>query len=128
MIQIIKSENSPAPIGPYSQAIKFGDTVYVSGQVGLNPVSGDMEQSDLKTETHQVMKNLEAVLAAAELTTNDVLKCNIFILDMADFAIVNEVYGSYFKKHFPARETIAVAGLPRGARVEISCIAVKSGW
>jgi 2-iminobutanoate/2-iminopropanoate deaminase len=125
-MQVIETKQAPAPIGPYSQAIMAGDTLYVSGQIALNPETGEMEQATLKEEAHRVMKNIQAVLAASGMGFQDIAKCTIFILDMADFAEVNEVYGAYFYKTFPARETVAVKGLPKGARVEISCIAVKS--
>lgn len=128
MMQIIKTDLAPAPIGPYSQAIRVGDVVYISGQIAINPETGLMEQQTLQAETHRVMKNLSAVLAAGELDFSHVIKCSIFLRDMADFTVVNEIYGSYFTGSFPVRETVAVAGLPKDARVEISCIADKSGW
>jgi len=128
MMQVIKTDKAPAPIGPYSQAIRVGDTVYISGQIAINPETGAMEQESLAAETHRVMKNIAAVLEAAELDFSRVVKCSIFLLDMADFATVNEIYGSYFANSHPVRETVAVVGLPKNARVEISCIADKSGW
>lgn len=121
--QIIHSPAAPAPIGPYSQAVRVGDTVYLSGQIALDPATGDLITGDLVAETHQVMRNLQAVLAAAGLTFAQVVKTTIFLRDMADFATVNTVYGSYLDEAPPARETVAVAGLPKDVRVEISMIA-----
>jgi len=126
MNKIIETLNAPAPIGPYNQAVLAGNTLYVSGQIPLNPATGEMVQTSIEDETKQVMKNLGAVLKAADMDYADVVKCSIFILDMAQFAAINAVYGSYFEKDAPARETVQVAALPKGARVEISCIAVKS--
>jgi len=125
-MKIIKTKNAPAPIGPYNQAIVHGDTVYISGQVAIVPETGEMENANLTEETHRVMKNLGAVLNAAESSYNQLIKCSIFILDMGEFKTINEVYGSYFDGHFPARETVEVSKLPAGARVEISAIAVCS--
>lgn len=128
MKEIIKTEKAPAPIGPYNQAIFAGETLYMSGQIAINPESGQMVQDTIEAETHQVMQNMKAVLEAAELEMIDIVKTSIFIMDMADFSRINEVYGSYFEKGEPARETVQVAALPKNARVEISCIATKSGW
>ena len=125
MNTVIETTNAPSPIGPYSQAIKAGNTLYVSGQIAINPETGLLELSSLQAETHQVMKNMKAVLEAADYSFSDIVKCSIFIMDMADFGFINEVYGSYFTNSFPARETVQVAGLPKAVRVEISCIAVK---
>ncbi len=125
MSKSIETKNAPAPIGPYSQAVQAGNTLYVSGQIALNPETGELEMATLQEETHRVMKNLRAVLAAADYGLEDVVKCSIFIMNMADFGVINEIYGGYFYKTFPARETVQVAGLPKGVRVEISCIAVK---
>lgn len=121
---IINSNMAPAPIGPYSQAVKAGNTLYVSGQIALNPQSGELVQGSLTDETHQVMKNLEAVLKEAGMSFEQVVKCSIFLMDMNDFAEVNEEYGKSFSNQPPARETVQVSGLPKGVRVEISCIAV----
>ncbi len=125
MAKVIETLKAPAPIGPYSQAVLHNNTLYVSGQIALNPETGKLVLDSLEEETHMVMKNLKAVLEAAEFTLNDVVKCSIFIMDMADFSVINEIYGGYFYKSFPARETVQVAGLPKGVRVEISCIAAK---
>ncbi len=122
--QIIKTDKAPAPIGPYNQAVKAAGMVYVSGQVAFVPSTGELELSSLQAETHQVMKNLEAVLDEAKITFAHVVKTTIFLSDMSLFAQVNEIYGSYFTGDYPARETVAVKGLPRGVNVEISMIAV----
>lgn len=122
--QIINTSNAPAPIGPYNQSVKAGDTLYVSGQIALDPVSGELVKSGIADATHQVMKNLQAVLTAAGLGFEHVVKTTIFLTDMKTFPQVNEVYGSYFKGDFPARETVEVSGLPKGVEVEISVIAV----
>jgi 2-iminobutanoate/2-iminopropanoate deaminase len=125
-MKIIQTQKAPAPIGPYNQAIVHGDMVYISGQVALDPESEKMDNANLAEETHRVMKNLGAVLNAAGSSYNQLIKCSIFILDMGEFETINEVYGSYFDGHFPARETVEVSKLPAGARVEISAIAVCS--
>jgi len=122
--QIIKTDKAPSPIGPYSQAVKANGMVFLSGQVAFDPASGELRICDLQTETHQVMKNLAAVMEEAHITFEHVVKTSIFLSDMAHFAQVNEVYGSYFKGDYPARETVAVKQLPRGVNVEISMIAV----
>jgi 2-iminobutanoate/2-iminopropanoate deaminase len=122
--QIFKTDKAPAPIGPYNQAVKAGGLVFVSGQVALVPATGELETSNIQAETHQVMKNLDAVLSEAKLTFGHIVKTTIFLSDMSLFAQVNEVYGSYFTGDYPARETVAVKGLPRGVNVEISVIAV----
>ena len=126
MKKIITTKNAPAPIGPYNQAILVNDTLYLSGQIGLDPRLMKMVTGDIKKETEQVMKNLKNVLEAADMTFNHVIKSSIFLSDMEDFAKVNEVYGSYFiNETAPARETVAVRTLPKNVRVEISMIAVK---
>ena len=126
MKKIITTKNAPAPIGPYNQAILVNDTLYLSGQIGLDPRLMKMVKGDIKKETEQVMKNLKNVLEAADMTFNNVIKSSIFLSDMEDFGKVNEVYGSYFiNETAPARETIAVRTLPKNVRVEISMIAVK---
>jgi 2-iminobutanoate/2-iminopropanoate deaminase len=122
--QIIKTDKAPSPIGPYSQAVKANGMVFLSGQVAFDPASSELRIGDLQTETHQVMKNLAAVMEEAHITFEHVVKTSIFLSDMAHFAQVNEVYGSYFKGDYPARETVAVKQLPRGVNVEISMIAV----
>jgi len=123
--QIIHTEKAPAPIGPYNQAVKAGGLLFISGQVAIDPASGElMGQGDVKMEAHQVMKNLAAILSEAKLTFEHVAKTTIFLSDMSLFADVNEVYGSYFNSDYPARETVAVKGLPKAVNVEISMIAV----
>jgi 2-iminobutanoate/2-iminopropanoate deaminase len=121
--QIILTPNAPAPIGPYSQAVKVGKTLYASGQIAINPATGEMNMADIPTETRQVMENLKAVLTAANTTFNHVVMTTIFLSDMAHFGAVNEVYGSYFTGDFPARATVAVKTLPRNVNVEIAVIA-----
>lgn len=123
MKQIITTENAPAPIGPYSQAVIAGDTLYISGQVAIVPATGDILTHNLEEEAHQVMKNLSAILKEAGFSFNEVVKTTIFLSSMDLFARVNDVYGSYFSETFPARETVAVSGLPKGVNVEISMIA-----
>lgn len=122
--EIIFTPEAPAPIGPYSQAVKAGNTLYVSGQIPLDAESGEMINANITEETHQVMKNLDAVLAAAGMNFSNVVKCSIFIKDMGQFATINEAYGMYFKQDPPARETVEVARLPKDVNVEISCIAI----
>lgn len=123
--QIIQTDNAPAPIGPYNQAVKVKDTLYLSGQIPLVPQSMTLVEGDLKKETQQVMENLEAVLAAANMTFDNVVKTSIFLDSMENFATVNDVYGRYFNdKTAPARETVEVSNLPKYVRVEISMIAV----
>ncbi len=124
MKQIIHTADAPAPIGPYSQAIRMGNTVYTSGQIAIDPKTSQLVSGSIAEETHQVMRNMEAVLKAAGLGFNQVLKSTIFITDMDDFGAINEVYGSYFDADTaPARETVQVARLPKNVRVEISMIA-----
>ena len=122
--QIINSVDAPAPIGPYSQAVKHGNTLYISGQIALDAKTGNLVGGDIKAETHQVMKNLKAILSAAGLDFTHVVKSSIFVKDLGDFAAINETYGEYFKSNPPARETVEVSRLPKDVRVEISCIAV----
>lgn len=122
---IVNTPSAPAPIGPYSQAVQFGNFLFVSGQVAINPESGNVEATDVIGETHQVMHNLRAVLHAAQMDLNNVVKTTIFLSDMSLFATVNEIYGKYFNGDFPARETVAVKGLPKGVNVEISVIAAR---
>jgi 2-iminobutanoate/2-iminopropanoate deaminase len=121
----IVSTNAPAPIGPYSQAILVDQTLYVSGQIPLNPFIGDLVLESIEASTHQVLKNITALLKEAGMTLDDIVKCSIFLKDMNDFAAMNAVYGSYFGTIPPARETVQVAKLPLDVNVEISCIAIK---
>jgi len=126
MKQIIHTTDAPAPIGPYSQAVLANGFLYVSGQIAINPATGELNQISLKAETQQVMRNLNAVLLEAGYSFEHIVKTTIFLSDMTLFAEVNEIYGTHFIKDFPARETVAVKGLPKGVNVEISAIAYKS--
>ena len=126
MKKIITTENAPAPIGPYNQAVLSGDMLYTSGQIALHPKTGELITENITVETKQVMENLKAVLAAAEMTFENVIKTSIFIADMNDFGKINSVYGEYFNEETaPARETVEVANLPKFVNVEISVIARK---
>lgn len=125
MKKIINTPNAPAPIGPYNQAVMTGDMLFISGQIALIPGTGDLANADLTEETHQVMTNLKAILAEAGMEFSQVVKTTIFLSDMSLFTAVNEIYGSYFDADYPARETVAVKGLPKNVNVEISMIASK---
>ena len=125
MKKIINTTNAPAPIGPYSQAIIASGFLFVSGQVALHPETGELVMDDIKTETKQVMENIKAILTAAGVGFESIVKTSIFLKDMQNFSLVNEVYGTYFESDFPARETIQVAGLPKNVNVEISVTAIK---
>ena len=126
MKKIIKTSKAPAPIGPYNQAILSGNTLYTSGQIAIDPSSGKLKIGTIKEETSLVMENMKAVLAAADMTFENVVKTSIFISDMTNFSEINEVYGSYFNEDTaPARETVEVANLPKFVNVEISMIAIK---
>ena len=126
MKKIITTSKAPAPIGPYSQAILNGNTLYTSGQIAINPETGDLVMDDIKIEAEQVMQNLKAILDEVDMTFENVIKTTIFLSDMNNFSLVNEVYGRYFNEDTaPARETVAVAALPKFVNVEISVIAVK---
>lgn len=125
MKKIIFTEKAPAPIGPYNQAVLKGNTLYTSGQIALNPLTGELVISNIEDETKQVMENMKAVLEAAGMTFENVVKTTIFIMNMNDFGNINTVYGSYFnEKTAPARETVQVACLPKNVNVEISMIAI----
>jgi len=123
--KIIRTENAPAPIGPYNQAVQFGNLLFVSGQIALDPQTGQLVTGDIQTETKLIMENLKAILTEAGMDFSNVIKTSIFLMDMGQFAQVNEIYGSYFSENPPARETVQVAGLPRGVNVEISMIVGK---
>jgi 2-iminobutanoate/2-iminopropanoate deaminase len=126
MKKIIKTSKAPAPIGPYNQAILSGNTLYTSGQIAINPSTGKLNITTIEEETTLVMENMKAVLAAAEMTFEHVIKTSIFISDMANFSEINSIYGQYFDEDTaPARETVEVANLPKYVNVEISMIAVK---
>lgn len=123
--KIIITPNAPQPIGPYSQAVLMGNTLYCSGQVAIDPATGNMVQDSIEAETNQVMKNVGALLQAAGMDYSDVVKASIFISDMNQFARINETYAKFFTADFPARETVQVSRLPKDANVEISVVAVK---
>lgn len=123
--EVVYSSNAPEPIGPYSQAIKAGNMLFISGQVAIQKPSGNLVVGNIVDESHQVMKNLGAVLSAGGMDFSHVVKTTIFLKDMNNFPKVNEVYGSYFKEQPPARETVEVSRLPKDVNVEISCIAVR---
>jgi 2-iminobutanoate/2-iminopropanoate deaminase len=126
MKKIIFTKKAPAPIGPYNQAVLVGKTLYTSGQIALNPATGELVLEDIETETKQVMENMKAVLEAANMTFENVVKSTIFIMNMGDFSRINAVYGSYFnEKTAPARETVQVSCLPKNVNIEISMLAIK---
>jgi 2-iminobutanoate/2-iminopropanoate deaminase len=126
MKKIIFTENAPAPIGPYNQAVLKNDTLYASGQIAINPKTGELVTDNIIDETKQVMQNITAILEAADMTFENVVKATIFIMDMNNFAAINSAYGAYFdEKTAPARETVQVACLPKNVNVEISIIAVR---
>lgn len=123
MREIISTERAPGAIGPYSQAIKTGGMVYCSGQIPIDPETGEFVSNDISEQTEQVLKNLSAVLEAAGTTLGSVVKTTVFLADMSDFAAMNEIYGRFFNENKPARATVQAARLPRDAKVEIECIA-----
>ena len=126
MKKIIFTDKAPAPIGPYNQAVLVGNTLYTSGQIALNPATMELVLDDIETETKQVMENMKAVLEAADMKFEDVVKTSIFISDMNNFAKINSVYAQYFSEELaPARETVEVACLPKNVNVEISMVAIK---
>jgi len=124
MKKIITIKNAPEPVGPYSQAILQGDTLYSSGQIAIDPKTNYLILDSIEKETHQVMKNIEAILDAAKMNWDNVIKCSIFLSDMNNFSEINEIYASYFTNNYPARETVEVACLPKNVNVEISFIAI----
>lgn len=121
----VNTSKAPAPIGPYSQAIKHGNTLYVSGQIAINPETGELNNADITTETQQVMKNLGEILKEAGMDYGHIVKTTIFIKNMQDFARINSEYGKFFGEVPPARETVEVSALPKYVNVEISCIAIE---
>ena len=125
MKTIINSKNAPAPIGPYSQAVLSGNTLFASGQIAIDPKTGELNMDSIEVETEQVMQNIKAVLQEANMTFENIVKCSIFLSDMDSFSRVNEVYGKYFSTNPPARETVEVSCLPKSVNVEISFIAIK---
>ena len=122
---VINTTSAPAPIGPYNQAIAAGNMLFISGQICIDPATGQLKNKDVQEETHQVMHNLKAILKEAGMDFSHVVKTSIFLTDMHQFSIVNEAYGKYFDGDFPARETVQVSALPKFVNVEISMIAVK---
>ena len=126
MKKIIFTDKAPAPIGPYNQAVLVGNTLYTSGQIAINPATGELVLDSIEKETKQVMENMKAVLEAADMTFENVIKTTIFIMNMGDFAKINAIYGTYFdEKTAPARETVQVACLPKNVNIEISMLAIK---
>lgn len=125
MKEVIFTPHAPAPIGPYSQAILIQNTLYISGQIAINPISNQLINSSITDETIQVLENLKQVLLAASMDFDHVVKTSIFLKNMDDFAVVNQIYGEYFTTNYPARETVAVRTLPKDVNVEISAIAIK---
>ena len=124
MKKIIQIPGAPAPIGPYSQAVLVNNTLYVSGQIPLNPMNGNLEVESVEIATHRVLKNMKSLIEEAGMTLSNVVKCSIFLKNMDDFSIVNSVYATYFSENPPARETVQVAKLPLDVPIEISCIAI----
>ena len=122
----IQIADAPAPVGSYSQGILQDNMLFVSGQIPLNPKTGNLEMASIEEATHRVMRNIQALLESADMQMKDIVKCSIFLKDMADFSEVNEIYSSYFEGIYPARETVQVAKLPLDVSIEISCIAVKN--
>jgi len=125
MKKVIQIPGAPAPIGPYSQAILMKDTLYVSGQIPLHPISGKLVVDSIENATTQVLQNINELLIAAEMTIDHVVKCSIFLKDMNDFKTMNEIYSNFFRSNPPARETVQVSKLPLDVPIEISCIAIK---
>ena len=121
----IQIEDAPSPVGSYSQAILQGNLLFISGQIPLNPKTGQIEQANIQVATNRVMLNIKALIESAGMQTNQIVKCSIFLKDLGDFSTVNEIYSSYFNDVYPARETVEVSKLPLDVPIEISCIAVK---
>ena len=126
MKSVIHTNNAPAPIGPYSQAVKAGNMLFVSGQIAIDPISNQLIAGTIEEEAKRVMQNIHELLSSAGFSFADVIKTSIFLSDMKHFAVVNEIYGSFFHADFPARETVAVLGLPKNVNVEISVTAYKA--
>lgn len=124
MKKTIQIPNAPAPVGSYSQAVLVKETLYISGQIAINPFTGELNTGEIQSQAKQVMENILALLDAANLTVDNLVKCSIFLTNMEDFAKVDSIYASYFKESFPARETVQVSALPKGVNIEISAIAV----
>lgn len=126
MKKTVNISDAPKPIAPYSQAVLANGTLYISGQIAIDPYTGKLNNKDIKTQTKQIMENIGAILKEAKMNYSNIVKCSIFMSDMKIYADVNEIYGSYFKENPPAREAMHVAGLPMNVDVEISCIAVEN--
>ena len=124
--EIIKTQKAPSAIGPYSQAIKVGDLLFVSGQISINPETNEFIDGDIKIQTEQVLKNIKAILEAGNSSLGDIVKITIYLKDMADFTLVNKIYSKYFESSLPARATVEVSNLPKNAKIEIDAIAVKN--
>ena len=124
MRSLVKTDRAPAAIGPYSQAVLVDNVLYCSGQIAIDPETGSMTTDGIEAETERVLDNLGAVLNSAKMKFENVVSCRVYLTDMEDYGPFNEIYARYFKESLPARETVAVSGLPRGARIEISCVAV----
>ncbi|PKP61234.1 hypothetical protein CVT91_03595 [Candidatus Atribacteria bacterium HGW-Atribacteria-1] len=125
--EIIKTQKAPLAIGPYSQAIKVGDLLFISGQISINPETNEFIDGDIETQTEQVLKNIKAILEAGGSSLEDTVKVTIYLGDMADFDLVNKIYSKYFKNSLPARVCIEVSNLPKNAKLEIDAIAIKNG-
>ena len=125
MKKTISIKNAPKPVGSYSQAVLVDNTLYLSGQIAINPYNGEFNTESIETETKQVMENIKALLESADFSINNLIKCSIFLDNMDNFGTVDKIYSSYFENEFPARETVEVSKLPKGVRVEISGIAIK---
>jgi len=125
MKKVVWTKDAPAPIGPYSQGIKIGNFLFTAGQIALDPKTNELVKGDIQEETRQVIENIKAILASEGFSLKDVIKVNIYLVNLTDFPKVNEVYAEYFKEDFPVRTTIGVASLPKGARIEIDAIAYR---
>lgn len=125
MNQEVKTDRAPSAIGPYSQAVRAGNSLYISGQLGLDPASGSFEADEIRTQTRQSLENIKGILEAAGYSMNDVVKTTVLLKDMAEFGDMNQIYAEYFKEPYPARAAFQVAALPKGGRVEIEAVAVK---
>jgi 2-iminobutanoate/2-iminopropanoate deaminase len=125
MKKAVQIPGAPAPIGPYSQAILSGNTLYVSGQIPMDPLTGELDISSIESATHQILKNISALLEEVGMTLEDIVKCSIFMTDLGQFSAMNDVYASYFNETPPARETVQVSRLPKDVPIEISCIAIR---
>jgi 2-iminobutanoate/2-iminopropanoate deaminase len=125
-VEVVSTDSAPKPIGPYSQAIRKGNALFVSGQVGIDPATGKFDTADISSEAKRAMENIKAILAASKLSMNDIAKTTIYLTDVKNFKAVNEVYATFFGSGpFPARETVGVAALPKGMHIEISVVAIK---